>query len=365
MESHHFEGCYLLSESVKNLKLLQVGVGGWGYSWVALVRQSSYWEPVGYVDILQENLNRVILDFKVSSEQCFTDLSQALKKLDCDAVLVVVPPENHYQITTECLKSGKHVLVEKPLSSSIAEAKKMVYEARELGKKLMVSQNYRFRRAPRTVKQVLESGVVGKPNHILTCFFKSPNFGSSFRSEMEFPLLADMAIHHFDQMRYLLGSRPLRIYARTYNPSWSWFKGDPVADVFVEFEGDVYASYHGSWVTRGWETTWDGDWRIECSLGGIHWSNNEVFVVPREIFNSVYNPGMIEKDGSMVVDLFPMEFEDRSYSLFEFYQAILADRKPETSGEDNLYTLALTFGAITSARSGEWVSIEEILNSSS
>jgi predicted dehydrogenase len=178
---------------------------------------------------------------------------------------------------------------------------------------------------------------------------------------MENPLLMDMAIHHFDQMRYLLGCNPLRVWARSYNPSWSWFKGDAVADVIIEFEGDIQVSYHGSWVARGYETTWDGNWKIECALGGINWANNEVVFVPREIFNSVFNPGMFERDGKMVVELVPMEYEDRAYSLFEFYQAITLDRDPETSGKDNLYTLALTFGAIKSAQVGGWVYIDEIM----
>lgn len=97
----------------------------------------------------------------------------------------------------------------------------------------------------------------------------------------------------------------------------------------------------------------------------IHWSNNEIIVIPITIFQSVFNPGMLEKNGSMVIDLLPMELEDRSYSLYEFYNAIINDRKPETDGEDNLFSMALTFAAIESAKSGLKVNISEFLKNKS
>ncbi|MDZ7673069.1 MAG: Gfo/Idh/MocA family oxidoreductase [Halanaerobiales bacterium] len=189
---------------MEKLKLLQVGVGGWGYSWAGVVQESKYWEAVGYVDIDQQNLVKTSEAYGLSQEKCFNDLDKALKIIECDAVLVVVPPKYHKEVAIKALEKGKHVLVEKPLADTFPSAFEMVNKAEEVDKRLMVSQNYRFKRASRTVKKVLKKEIVGQPGYITVNFHKATHFDSPFRLEMEEPLLRDMSIHHFDQMRYFV-----------------------------------------------------------------------------------------------------------------------------------------------------------------
>ncbi len=343
------------------LNLLQVGIGGWGYSWAGVVKESKYWDPVGYVDVDPKNLQKAAETYDMNEENCFNDLDIALEKTDCDAVLVVVPPEYHKEVAIKALEKGKHVLVEKPLADNFPAAFEIVNKAEETGKKLMVSQNYRYKRAPRTVKNVLERSIVGTPDYITVNFHKAPHFDSPFRLEMEEPLLRDMSIHHFDQMRYLLDQNPVSVYAKTWNPSWSWFDGNAVAVILIEFEDGTIVNYHGSWVTQGWETPWDGDWRLECTEGEIHWNNNEIIVDPTTKSQKVFNSGMLEKDGNLIVKLLPMEVEERKYSLLEFNETIKEDREAETSGKDNIYSMALTFAAFESAKKNKEIFVEELL----
>ena len=97
-----------------------------------------------------------------------------------------------------------------------------------------------------------------------------PHFGG-FREKMAHPLLVEMSIHHFDLMRFIFDTNPKNIYAKTWRPRWSWFDGDPCTSVLVEMDSGVIITYLGSWVTLGDQTTRNGDWRIECSAGSIHW----------------------------------------------------------------------------------------------
>lgn len=329
------------------LKLIQVGIGAFGWSWARIVKESDYWEAVAYVDLDEERLRKAAIQYNLPKSRCYTDLDEALRRVEADAVLVVVPPAAHAEVAIRSLKAGLHVLVEKPLADTMENAKRVVAEAEKRNLKLMVSQNYRFRRGARTVRRILETGKVGEPSYAVVNFHKAPHFGG-FREKMPHPLLTDMAIHHFDLMRYVFNSDPISLYAETWKPKWSWFEGDPCAVVVVNMEGDLRVTYVGSWVSLGWETTWDGDWRIECSNGGIHW--NEIVKV-----NSKGLKGSFEEESVS------MPVRDRGYSLYEFADAITQNREPETSGEDNLKSLAMVFAALESAKSGKRILVEDYL----
>jgi predicted dehydrogenase len=115
-------------------------------------------------------------------------------------------------------------------------------------------------------------------------------------------------------------------------------------------------------VSRGWQTSWDGDWRIQGGDGEIHWAENEVDVLPTSVFTSVFVPGARETRGRLAVDLLPMGLEDRHGSLHEFAMAIQEDRLAETSGEDNLKTLATVLATRLSIERHAPVTLEEVLS---
>ena len=341
----------LCSESVEVLeallRIIQVGVGGFGRSWTDIVDSSELWDAVAYVDINEEALKEAAAAHEMPKDRCFKDLESALASVEADAALIVVPPKVHMEIALQSLKAGLHVLIEKPLADTMENAKRIVSEADKRRLKLMVSQNYRFRRGARTVRRLIETGKVGNPSYAVVNFHKAPRF-RGFRLRMDHPLLIDMAIHHFDTMRYIFNSDPSSIYCETWRPKWSWFKGDPCATVMIKMENGVRLTYVGSWVSLGWETTWDGDWRIECSEGGIYW-NEKVKSKLRDSVNEVTERFV------------PMPLEDRAYSLYEFAEAIRKDREPETSGKDNLKSLAMVFASLESAESGKSVSVNKYL----
>lgn len=343
------------------LKLIQVGVGGWGWSWANIAKQSEDWDVVAYVDISEENLRKASAYYGMEKRRCYTDLDDAIKEAKADAVLGVVPPSAHADVTIKALEAGLHVLVEKPIAGTLENAKQMIKKAKSNRLKLMVSQQYRFRRAPRTVKKILEEKIVGDPGYVSINFHKAPKFPpGSFRVEMPNPLLMDMSIHHFDMIRGILKIDPISVYAESWNPKWSWFKGNPTAIVKIEMENDVRVVYHGSWVSQGWETTWDGDWRIQCTEGEIHWYNNKI-EVKAPIFQTVFAKGLLERNGILEAELVKMPLEDREYSLHEFAQSIIQDRDPETAGEDNLKTFAMTLATIESCNTGKKIKIAEYL----
>lgn len=344
----------------KPLKIIQVGLGGWGWSWIDIALRSTHWELAAIVDLNAKLLEEAGEHYGIARDKAFTTLSDAIGKVEADAVLVVVPPAFHKPVAIEAMEAGLDCIVEKPLAATVPDAKAIVDCAARCGRKLMVSQNYRFKRAPQTVKSVINRGLIGEIGSVYINFQKAPPF-TGFRTEMEEPLIIDMAVHHFDQIRGILGLEPVSIAAHSWNPGWSWFKGNAVSSVLFKMSNGAVASYTGSWVSRGWETTWDGDWRIQGNDGEIRWADNEVAVKTPDIFKSVFQEGAMEANGQIKVDLLQLSCEERLGSLEEFYNAITDNREPETSGPDNLKSMAMVLGAVQSAKTGKTVLIEDVL----
>jgi predicted dehydrogenase len=213
----------------------------------------------------------------------------------------------------------------------------------------MVSQNYRFRRWARTIMRIVAEKQIGEVNSCAVRFAKAPAFTGSFRLQMDFPLILDMSVHHFDLMRAVLGRDPVDVFVKSWNPSWSWFRHDARGAILVGMTGGVNVVYDGSWVTRGVETGWDGDWRIEGSAGTVELRGDKVVLCK-------------DAKTEQVVELAPMPAENQDFSLLEFRRAIETKTEPETSGARNLPTLAMVFAALDSAKTGQLKKIAEYLS---
>jgi len=347
-------------EDMKKLRIIQVGVGFWGWSWVQVALDSPHWELVGIVEKREENRKRAAEHYGFKKGQVFDSLQKAAAALKPDAAMVIVGAESHCEVAVEALELGMHCIVEKPLALVMEEARKMVKTAEVAGKKLMVSQNYRYKRAPQTVKSFLKRDVIGDVGSVFLNFQKAPQL-TGFRIEIDEPLITDMSIHHFDQMRNVLGTDADWVLAHSWNTDWSRFRGNPVANAVFEMKNKTVVSYTGNWVSQGCETPWDGDWYIECSGGELRWTKNEVAFRTTNLLQEVYTKDALERGGELTLDLVHMEEEDRWACLAELAAAIHEDREPLTSGKDNLGSLAMVIGACKSVSERRPVSMEEIL----
>ncbi len=332
------------------MRLIQVGVGGFGHGWLQIVRKGPSVNLVAVADLEDEALAAAREETGLTDGQCFADYREAFRQVEADAVLCVTPPAVHHRVALAAFEQGLHCLTEKPLSDTMERASRMVEAADRADRALMVSQNYRFRSWVRTIRYLLESEEFGAPDSALVRFAKAPRFARSFRLKMEHPLVRDMSIHHFDLMRAVSGREPVSVYAETWRPAWSWFEHDPCAVALFDFEDGFRFVYHGSWVTRRPETTWAGEWAVECPRAAVELRDDRVHIVPAE------HP---EQDTE--VELQKMPCEGQEFALGEFTQAIEEGREPETSGRDNLKSLAMVFATTESARRGERVYIKEIL----
>lgn len=343
-------------------KVIQVGLGHWGFSWTGSVLPDvPQAEMVGYVDTSEEALQRAQTELGIPAALCFTSLDAALATVECDLVLGTLRTNAHYPVAKQALEAGLNVMVEKPFTSTLEEAKDLVALAQIKGKIMAVSQNYRFFPAPILATQLLEKGDLGPADQIGIAFRQyAPSVGYRYW-DMPDPLLADMSIHHFDLMRMVLNSEPRRLTCRTWNPPASPFQYDPAGLAIIEFENGAFVNYQASWMSGGPKTPWAGEWTIDCAEGDIWWTSRDIFGEERGDDQLI-----VRRHGEAPVapELPDVRFQDRAGSLAAVCAAVdtgkLSPRFP--SGADNLNSLALVQATILSAeRDGAWVEIAEVL----
>ncbi len=103
-------------------RFLLIGAGGWGRVWARTLQEAEDVELAGIVDASATALERMSAELAMPQAACFQSLASALKETSCDAVIVATPMWSHYETVTLCLEAGRHVLCEKPLATSMAEA---------------------------------------------------------------------------------------------------------------------------------------------------------------------------------------------------------------------------------------------------
>ncbi len=132
---------------------------------------------------------------------------------DIDAVMIATPNLYHHQQTLAALNAGKHVLVEKPMASSLEEADEMIDLAAKKGLVLQVNQSLRYHAPYKKVKEIIDAGTIGKPLHArcLRASNASPDVNWSpgatwfVQKKYKGSLVTDIAVHMADALHWFFG----------------------------------------------------------------------------------------------------------------------------------------------------------------
>jgi predicted dehydrogenase len=309
---------------------------------------------VGLNDINREAADRLATEFGLSKAAIESDLSALLGGTQPDLLFDVVIPGARHDVVATGLRHGCHVLSEKPMATSLADARDLVALAAAAGKTHAIVQNRRFNEGVRRIRATIESGALGTLNAIHCDFFVGAHFGG-FREQMEHVLLVDMAIHTLDAARYISGKQPLAVYCHEANPKSSWYAQGSVANAIFEFSDDVLFTYRGSWSAEGANTSWDSSWRIVGSKGTLLWDGADTFEAHVVAGDEGFFRPLVAVEVSPPANA--SETHGHASVLRDFIDSIEAGRAPETAGTDNIKSLAMVFAAIDSAKSRQRVTI--------
>lgn len=340
---------------MKTFNIVLAGCGGMANEWVKYAIGRDDAQIVGLVDIRPENAKALAERYSMTCD-VFTNINEAISVTNANLVFDVTIPEAHHSTVTTALKMGCDVMSEKPMASSMEQARDMVATAIHTGKAYAVMQNRRFLKNIRTFRDILKSGAVGQPGFICADFFLGPHFGG-FRDIMEDPLILDMAIHTFDQARFISGADPVSVYCHAFNPSGSWYQGNAAAICIFEMSDGSVFCYRGSWCAEGLNTSWESNWRITGSKGTAFWDGSNVLgyeiVVPTDEKHFIYPTRRVDAEPTW------NGREGHFGCLDEMFSALLENRKAETYCEDNIKSMAMVFGALESAKTGKKIELSK------
>jgi predicted dehydrogenase len=337
------------------LKAVLAGCGGMSGAWLNAAKEIDDVEIVGLVDVREEAARKRAADYSLNEAVIGTDLQAVLNQTHPDVVFDCTVPEAHAGVTLTALAHGCHVMGEKPMADSMENARKVREAALQAGKTYAVIQNRRYDGQIRRLREFLKSETVGKLTTVNCDFYIGAHFGG-FRDHMEHVLLLDMAIHTFDQARFITGADPVSVYCKEWNPAGSWYDHDASAIAVFEMTGGIVYTYRGSWCSEGLNTSWECDWRIIGDQGTVKWDGGGGFQAQ-----------VVEQaDGfhSKLKDVEAPAFDagdkvgGHNGLIREFLRCVRTGETPETVCTDNIKSLAMVFGAIESAEQGHEVEIK-------
>lgn len=338
------------------LVTLLVGAGGISRSWIRTLVDHPHVNLVGMVDLDLDQARRRCAEFGLDGLPLGTDLEAMIDKTGARVVCDCTTPAAHADVTRRSLAAGCDVLGEKPFDTSMVSAQETLELVRKSERTYAVMQNRRYNDSIRQVRKTIDSGALGELTILNADFFLGPHFGG-FREEMEHVLLLDMAIHSFDQARYLTGSNARSVFCHEWTARDSWFHHGDSAIAIFEMENGVVFTYRGSWSAEGLPTSWECAWRTVGTQGTLTWDGADEIVGERVSGNEgFFRP--TEKIELPTIE--PLQQTGHAGCIYDMLGALRTGERPQTDCEDNIHSLAMVHGAIASAESGQRIDLRNM-----
>lgn len=332
------------------------GCGSISRAWLTAIQQMPDVQIVGFVDLFPNVAQERAAEFGWTEAAIGADLPAMLEQTRPDCVFDCTVPASHTDVTLTALAHGCHVLGEKPLADSMANARRAVAAAEAAGKTYAVIQNRRYDPNLRRLCDFLLTGAIGPLTTVDADFYIGAHFGG-FRDHMRHVLLLDMAIHTFDAARKISGADPLAVYCHEWNPAGSWYDHDAAAVAIFELSGGMVFTYRGSWCAEGLNTTWESEWRIVGTQGSVRWNGADGFQAQAV----AQTGGFFSQWTDLTLPPAPEEMlTGHAGVIREFVDSIRSGGTPETVASDNIKSLAMVFGAIQSANERRRVEISTL-----
>ncbi|TXK76943.1 Gfo/Idh/MocA family protein [Paenibacillus sp. N3.4] len=340
-------------------RVVIVGCGGMANVWVEYIINREDAVIVACVDIKLE-FAQAMADRHSLNCGIYTNVELAIQESDANLVLDITIPSSHFEVCTTALRNGCNVFGEKPMAATMDEAIKIVQLAEQTNTSLSVMQNRRYDANIRAMKDLIQGGTIGRVGYVGADFFLGPHFGG-FRDAMESPLILDMAIHTFDQARFLTGADPISVYCQEFNPPGSWYAGNASAICIYEMSDGSVFCYRGSWCAEGASTSWEAAWRVTGEQGTAIWDSSGT------PYAEVVSPG--DQSGKFLRDFTRVDADvnwpgrsGHAGCLDEMFDALEQGRYAETDCRDNIKSMAMVLGALESAKLAQKIDLRQYWN---
>lgn len=315
-------------DALKKLRTAVIGTGFWGKNQARVLSQLESAVLAGVCDIKETNAKAVSAEFHVP--YC-TTVEELLSREDIDAVTVCTPTITHKEIATQALMAGKHVLVEKPMTNTVAEGQELVSLAKQRGLRLMPGHIERFNPAVDYLKSLVDAGELGTVTLLL-----ARRVGRWPERIGDVGVVRDTAIHDIDLARYIFDDDVSSVHARIGNIRHT---KEDYAEIMLEFRNGGTAFIDANWLTPRKTRTLvvtgsDATAQLDYISQEVSVEGSDHSIRPK-----------LEKR------------EPLSVELAHFTEAILKDRVFRVNAEDGLRAVEICEVALRSGTSGRPITL--------
>ncbi|MSO52125.1 MAG: oxidoreductase [Acidobacterium sp.] len=329
------------------VRVILVGLGARARIWRRVVAARPDCRIVGLVDQRVDAVMAAVAE--TAGAVGGATLAEVTARVAADAVILSTPPGGRDDQIAAACAAGLAILAEKPLADSVEAAEAHVATAARAGVSLAVGLNFRYLAVTRALKALLTPEQMGRPEFAHFTYERwrdgrLPHL-NKYPLTMDHPMLWEQSIHHFDLMRFVYDAEPTTISARTFNPSWSMYRGDANVSALIIFTGGLEVTYQGTWAGNWQPMTFN--WRTETPHG---------VVIQADMFGAL---GYARRDDAALTPVTLPAVEpwvDDAAALFDDFAAHVRDGAPlPCPGTDHVRSLRMVAACIESSMTGRAV----------
>lgn len=335
--------------SSRKLHVAIVGVGYWGPNLVRNILTSQKVNNVSVFDIDTSKSEQISAQYpQVSVAKSYESI---LNEGDIDAIVVATPISTHYPLALQAINASKHVLVEKPMTKSLLESRKLVHASKSNNVVLMVGHTFVYSESVKKIKEIIRKGTLGK-----VYYYDSTRINLGML-QSDANVVWDLATHDLSIIDYLFDESPVSV--QTFASCHVGTKEEELSHVFFRYRSGMVAHIHVSWLSP-----------VKIRRVLIGGSKKMVVyddIEPTEKLK-IYNKG-IDIDKSAVTPFRPayrsgsvsipaiLQQEALFNQTEHFLDCILHNKTPITNGRVGLRVVSLLEAIQKSAKTGKQVTV--------
>lgn len=331
-------------------------------------------QMTAFCDIIAERAEKAAKEYGTADAKVYTDYKELLKDKDIEVVHVLTPNREHADITIDALYAGKHVMCEKPMAKTAADARRMYEAAEKTGKKLTIGYQHRQKAQSIYAKEYIDTGALGEiyyANCLAVRRRGTPNWGVFLDEEAQGggPII-DIATHSLDLTLYLMNNyEPEMVVGKTHkkleHPEAGNIWGDngvsttpleEAACAFIRMKNGATIMLETSWALNTAEPVQEGSCVLCGSKAGLSIKNNQLTINQVELNRQTVTEVDTSAGGVAFYDgatQSPAETE-----AYNWIKSIVDDTEPVVLPKQALVVSEILEAIYTSSKTGKAVYFE-------
>lgn len=334
---------------VKNKEIINIaviGVGNMGRNHVRTYSSIKNVNLVSVSDINGRTGRKIAEEFKC---KYYKDYNLMLKRENIDAVSLVLPTLAHRKAALDIIKFKKHLLIEKPIASSVKDAKEIIKAAAKAKIKLTVGHVERFNPAVQELKKIVDKKIIGETISII-----AKRVGMFPPQIKDTNVIIDLAVHDIDVFNYLLEQQPSDIFVKGRKTLTN--QREDSAEIFLSYNG-ISGFIQANWITPV-------KIRTLSITGSKGYAELNYITQKLEFYQSRYKKNVdsfgqfVVRFGEPVKKIIKIDKKEPLLCELEsFVECIKYNKEPKITGEDGLKVLMVAEKSIESLKNNKVIRI--------